>query len=174
MDGVVPAGFTFTGTGINITDVTGLTLANRQIAITIDSTTLHEGNTSKVTFALPNGITSATDIAITVNAYSAFSANAADFTLTPNTVILPKDMKEVIVILEAIADNTDEPDEQLKLVGTAAGFTVLHSNIISIPGSGAPPSPSLPLKQQMRQNLPHQEFSPSSCPAVLLRLQISP
>ncbi|SIN64085.1 Calx-beta domain-containing protein, partial [Chitinophaga niabensis] len=138
VDGVVPAGFTFAGASIDITDATGLTLANRQISITIDSTILHEGNTSKVTFALPGGITSATDIAINVSAYSGFSAGSADFTLTPNTVILPKDVNEVTVILEAIADNTDEPDEQLKLTGTATGFTVLHSNIMTIPGSGAP------------------------------------
>ncbi|MRG48621.1 T9SS type B sorting domain-containing protein [Chitinophaga sp. SYP-B3965] len=138
VDGVVPAGFTFAGTNIDITDVTGLTLANRQIQITIDSTILHEGNTSKVTFALQSGITSSTDIAITVNADGGFSAAAADFTLTPNTVILPKDMNTVTVILEAIADNTDEPDEQLKLTGTATGFTVLPGGTVNIPGSGAP------------------------------------
>ncbi|WP_158617951.1 Calx-beta domain-containing protein [Chitinophaga lutea] len=138
VDGTAPAGFTFEGTDIFINDATGQTATNREIRITPDSTVLHEGNTSKVTFALPAGITSSTDIAITVTPDAMGTAGAADYSLPVNPVILPKDQNKVTVILTAIQDNQTEPTEQLKLTGAAAGYTVIAANNMTIPGDPAP------------------------------------
>ncbi|MGN6511266.1 MAG: Calx-beta domain-containing protein, partial [Chitinophaga sp.] len=137
IDGVAPAGFSFPGADIQITDITGLDPANRLISITIDSTTLHEGNTSKVKLSLPAGITTATPIAINLAADPAFNAVNADFTITPAAVIA-KDDQEVTIDLTAIQDNTKESDETLRLAGIAAGFTVTPSAPLNIPGDPAP------------------------------------
>ncbi|AWO00380.1 hypothetical protein DLD77_00990 [Chitinophaga alhagiae] len=138
IDGTPPAGFTFEGTDIFITDATGLSAANRAISITIDSTLLHEGNTSNVALALPAGITSSTDIAITIQPDAASTAGLADYSLVPATIILPKDNNKVTVVLEALADGLQEPDEQLALTGTAAGYTIIPSGMLTIPGDPAP------------------------------------
>jgi gliding motility-associated-like protein len=138
VDGVAPAGFTFEGTDIYITDATGLNPANMQIRILPDSTILHEGSTSKVVFALPAGVTSATDIAINVTADGTLAAQQADYSLTPASIMLPKEQNTVTVILEALQDHLQEPTEQLRLTGTAVGYTVVPSHAITIPGDPAP------------------------------------
>lgn len=138
IDGTAPAGFTFEGTDIRITDATALNPANMEIRISLDSAVLHEGNTSKVIFALPANITSSTDITIQVTADATFSAGQADYSLTPATVVIPKDNNQVTVILEALQDNLSEAGEQLKLTGTATGYTIIPSNALNIPGEPAP------------------------------------
>lgn len=138
IDGTPPSGFTFAGTDILITDATGLYAANREIRITIDSTVLHEGNTSKVTFALPPGVTSSADIAITTSPDASSTAGAADFSLAPATILLPKENNKVTVTLQALEDGLQEPDEQLTLAGTATGYTIIPSGILTIPGDPAP------------------------------------
>ena len=138
VDGTAPAGFSFKGATIFINDATGLNPANREIRIVIDSTVLHEGSFCKVTFALPAGITTALPIPITVTADPAYSANNADYILIPANVVIPKDQNKVVVTLKAVQDNVPELDEQLRLIGTAAGFTVLPSNVVTIPGDPIP------------------------------------
>ncbi|MBO9155174.1 Calx-beta domain-containing protein [Chitinophaga sp. GCM10012297] len=137
VDGAAPAGFSFTGADIQITDITGLDPANRQISISIDSTTLHEGNSSKVILSLPAGITTALPIAINLAADAAFNADNADFTLLPAAVIA-KDQQKVTINLTAVQDNLTEGDEVLRLTGIAAGFTVTSSAQVNIPGDPAP------------------------------------
>ncbi|RPD42300.1 Calx-beta domain-containing protein [Chitinophaga barathri] len=137
VDGGAPAGFTFSGADIQITDVTGLNPANRQITISIDSTTLHEGNTSKMVLSLPVGITTALPIAINLAADGAFNAVNADFTITP-AALIAKDQNKVTIDLTAIQDHLTEADEILRLTGIAAGFTVTPSAQVNIPGDPAP------------------------------------
>ncbi|MGX5817398.1 Calx-beta domain-containing protein [Chitinophaga lutea] len=136
VDGSVPAGFTLQGAVIRIADATGLVPANRRISISIDSTVLHEGNSSNVTFALPANITCSSDIAITVTADGSLSAGPADYTLP--AVVIPKDVNSVTIPLQALQDNVDEATEQLRLLGTATGFTVQQSGTLVIPGAAAP------------------------------------
>ncbi|WP_346319933.1 Calx-beta domain-containing protein [Chitinophaga sp. YIM B06452] len=131
------AGFTFSGANIQVTDLTGLNPANRQISITIDSTTLHEGNTSKVILSLPAGITTALPIAINLAADAAFSAVNADFAVAPAAVIA-KDQQKVTIILTAVQDNLTEANEILRLTGIATGFTLTPSAQVNIPGDPAP------------------------------------
>ncbi len=138
VDGMAPAGFTFEGADILINDATGQTPANREIRITPDAAVLAEGNTCVVMFALPAGITSATDIAITVTPDGTFTAGAMDYSLGANPVILPKEQNKITVVLTAAQDGLTEPTEQLKLTGTAAGYTVISAAGITIPGDPAP------------------------------------
>ncbi|MGN7724180.1 Calx-beta domain-containing protein, partial [Chitinophaga sp. 22620] len=131
------AGFTFSGANIRITDLTGLDPANRQISIAIDSTTLHEGSTSKVVLSLPAGITTALPIAINLAADAAFNAANADFSVAPAAVIA-KDQQKVTISLTAVQDNIIEANEILRLTGIATGFTVTPSAQVNIPGDPAP------------------------------------
>ncbi|QEH41186.1 Calx-beta domain-containing protein [Chitinophaga sp. XS-30] len=138
VDGTVPAGFTFAGTTININDATGANPANRQITITIDATVLHEGASGKVTFALPSGITTATAIPLTVTADAAYSAVAADYTLTPANIEIAAGGNQTEVVLLAVQDNTPEATEELHLAATATGFTIIPGQPVTIPGDAAP------------------------------------
>ncbi|WP_164714321.1 Calx-beta domain-containing protein [Chitinophaga rhizosphaerae] len=133
-----PAGFSFEEGVIEIADGTGLIPANRLITITIDSTTLHEGNTAKVKFSLPAGITTALPITITVGANAAQTATAADFSISPLPVAIGAGQQDVTVQLTAVQDMIAEVAEVLQITAAATGFTFAPASTITIPGEPAP------------------------------------
>lgn len=136
--GNAPAGFTFDGGIVEITDGTGLIAANRHITITIDSTTLHEGNFTNVRFSLPAGISTASPITIMVGASAAQSATAADFSISPTPVTIGAGQQSVTVQLTAVPDMIAEVSEVLQITATATGFTFAPAATITIPGEPAP------------------------------------
>lgn len=136
--GIAPAGFSFSGGAIEITDGTGLIAANRHITITIDSTVLHEGSSSNVRFSLPAGITTALPITVTVGASSAQTATAADFSVAPMPVTIGAGQQSVTVQLTAVDDMISEVAEVLQITGAATGFTFSAASAITIPGEPAP------------------------------------
>ncbi|WP_146867391.1 Calx-beta domain-containing protein, partial [Chitinophaga cymbidii] len=131
VDGSAPAGLSFAGAVIHIDDATGLNPANREITVTIDSTILHEGSTSKMIFALPAGITTATAIPITVTP-------GADYAITSAAIVIAAGENKAEVILEAVQDNIEEATEVINLTATATGFTILPAPAVTIPGDAAP------------------------------------
>lgn len=136
--GTPPAGFTLDGTVITIKDATSMVTANRIITITVDSTTLHEGNSSKITFALPTGVVTEQAITIAVMADGSLTAGSTDYKLVPATVVISPMENKTEIMLEVLHDNLAEATEQLRLSAMLSGYIVQPSGIIEIPGEPVP------------------------------------
>ncbi len=124
-------------TTVTIDDATSLVPANQHIQLTIDATSLQEGNSAQVTVQLPAGITADHPIVINLAAGVATTASAADYSGLPATITINAGDNEVSFTITAIQDNTEEDDETLVIEGTSAGFTINSASIL-IPGDDVP------------------------------------
>ena len=129
------AGIAADSLSVTIDDLTGKDPANRQLRVAIDSTTLHEGNSSGVTigFVKP-GITSASNVTLTITPDATFTGAAADFSGLPASVTIPAGTNQLTRTIQIVSDNLAEGTEILKLNTTAtAGYTVVAPANITIP-----------------------------------------
>jgi gliding motility-associated-like protein len=129
------AGITADSLNVTIDDVTSKDPANMQLRVVIDSTTLHEGNSSNVTigFVRPN-ITAAANVTVNITPDAAFTGAAADYTGLPASVIIPAGTNQLTRTMQMTSDNLAEGTEILKLNTTGpAGYTVVSPANITIP-----------------------------------------
>lgn len=120
---------------VTIEDLTSKDPANLQLRVVVDSTTLHEGNSSRVTigFVRP-AITSAENVTINITPAPAFTGSAADFSGVTAQVVLPAGTNQLQRTMLMINDNLAEGTEILKLNTTVtAGYTVTPPANITIP-----------------------------------------
>ncbi|TWI88555.1 Calx-beta domain-containing protein [Chitinophaga japonensis] len=129
------AGVTADSMDVQIQDVTGQDPANRQLMVTIDSTTLHEGSDARVTIGfVKTTITSSQHITVNITPDAAFTGAAADYSGLPAQVQLPAGSNRVQLTLHMVDDNLAEGTEQLKLNTTVTtGYTVLPPATVTIP-----------------------------------------
>lgn len=129
------AGITADSLNVTIDDLTGKDPANRQLRVAIDSTTLHEGNSSGVIIGFVKaGITSASNITLTITPDATFTGAAADFTGLPASVTIPAGTNQLTRTIQMVSDNLAEGTEILKLNATViAGYTVVAPANITIP-----------------------------------------
>jgi len=128
-------GLTVDSLDVFIDDVTSKDPSNLKLRVVVDSTTLHEGNNSKVTVGFVKAaITASTNISIGIAPDASFSAGAADYTGVPASVVLPAGTNQMQLTLNMVADNMVEGTEQLQLKATVpAPYTVTSPAVITIP-----------------------------------------
>jgi gliding motility-associated-like protein len=129
------AGITADSLSVTIDDLTGKDPANRQLRVSIDSTTLREGNSSRVIIGFARaGIIAATNLTVTITPDATFTGAAADFTGLPASVTIPAGTNQLTRTMQVVSDNLAEGTEILKLNTTVtAGYTVVSPANITIP-----------------------------------------
>ncbi|WP_211324793.1 Calx-beta domain-containing protein [Chitinophaga skermanii] len=127
-------GFVINGASITIKDATGTIPSNKVITVTIDSSSIHEGSTTMVTYSLPPGITAATAITIQLRIDPASTTDAMDIAGLPVSFVIAPGESQAQFEIEINRDGERESNETLILSGVAAGYTVQKSNVMTIIG----------------------------------------
>ncbi len=156
------AGITADSLSVTIDDLTGKDPANRQLSVAIDSTTLHEGNSSRSAYRVRKSeYTSASNITLTITPDATFTGAAADFTGLPASVTIPAGTNQLTRTIQMVSDNLVEGTEILKLNTTATtGYTVVAPANITIPEA---PLQITAVKQEMPENLLPMVALTSAC-----------
>ena len=95
-----------------------------QLQMIIDSSSIHKGNTTKVTIGFANSsVTSASDIIITVVADESSTADTTNYTGLPRFVTLPKDSNYVTLFLNIPNNYKIEGPTVLQFNDSATGYT---------------------------------------------------
>ncbi|WP_158538640.1 Calx-beta domain-containing protein, partial [Chitinophaga skermanii] len=114
-------GYTINGISFTITDKTSTVAANKVLTIASDSTSLFEGNSATVWVRLPENITTATAITVSLSrgASSDAALLASEYSF-PATVTIPANGNEISFTLTATGDdNLFERNERLEINATA-------------------------------------------------------
>lgn len=129
------AGITADSLNVTIADATSQDPANMQLRVSIDSTTLHEGNSARVIIGfVRTNITAAADVMVNIVPDAAFTGAAADYSGLPASVIIPAGTNQLTRTIQMVSDNLAEGTEILKLNTTGpAGYTVVPPANITIP-----------------------------------------
>ncbi|MBV7531291.1 Calx-beta domain-containing protein [Chitinophaga sp. sic0106] len=104
---------------VTIVDATSADPQNLRVKLALDSTSLMEGNSSKMTisFVTPN-IIAGEDLVVAIAPDATSTADAADYTGVPTQVIIPAGAPSATYTLTATADKIIEGTEQLLLKGS--------------------------------------------------------
>ncbi|WP_178372052.1 T9SS type B sorting domain-containing protein [Chitinophaga jiangningensis] len=104
---------------VTIVDATSADPLNLRVKLALDSTSLMEGNSSKLTlsFVTPN-IIAGEDLVVAIAPDAASTADAADYTGLPAQLIIPAGDPSATYTLTATADKIIEGTEQLLLKGS--------------------------------------------------------
>ncbi|MCK7556836.1 hypothetical protein MKQ70_18145 [Chitinophaga sedimenti] len=124
-------------TSVVIADATSLVPGNLHIQLSIDSSSLSEGNTSKVQVQLAPGITADYPIVISLSADASSTATGTDHSALPATIQINAGANSAEFDLTALADGEEEDDETLVMRATTAGFTINNASVL-IPGDNVP------------------------------------
>ncbi|WP_158563219.1 Calx-beta domain-containing protein [Chitinophaga silvatica] len=123
-----------------IDDATGLNPDNRKMEWRIDSSLIHEGSASAVTYGFVNSqITSDEDIVVNISLNNTTStADAADYTGVPAQMTLLAGEHNKTISLQIVDDNILEGDEQLQfnVQLVTAGYTITQPGMVLIPETG--------------------------------------
>lgn len=128
-------GITVDSLNVTIDDLTRRDPTNLQLRVMVDSTTLHEGNSSGmiIGFVKPS-ITSSTNVTVNFTPDPAYTGAAADYTGLTASVVLPAGSNQVTRTMNMVNDNLVEGTEILKLNTTVtAGYTIIAPANITIP-----------------------------------------
>ncbi|ATL47920.1 hypothetical protein COR50_12490 [Chitinophaga caeni] len=131
-------GFTFNQAIIQIKDATANNSGNKNISVHVDSSKIHEGSSTKVTYSLAPGITSVNPIVIKVLVDGTSTVDAMDYNGIPLELTIPAGASEVTFDLNIQEDGLPEQDETIILGGQATGFTFSRSNTLTIVGDILP------------------------------------
>ncbi|MEZ2442585.1 Calx-beta domain-containing protein [Chitinophaga sp. RCC_12] len=116
---------------INITD--GTDPAQKKLTLTAVTSPLAEGSSTAFTVSLPAGYAAAKDVTITLAANpTGTDAAAADYTALQTSIVFPKNSNTFTTaapVIKAVADEVIEKDKQLKIKGTATGYTITDAAI---------------------------------------------
>ena len=124
------------------------------VTLSVTPDEVQEGDSSPVTVtAMLNGSARAgvTEITITVSAGTA--AAASDFTaVAPFTLTIPADEKNATATftLDTVDDDTDEPDETVRVSGRTSGLTVAPSGGVTVTIENDDPDPVVTLELDPR------------------------
>ncbi|MCW3463759.1 Calx-beta domain-containing protein [Chitinophaga nivalis] len=123
-----------------IDDVTSLNPDNLKMEMRIDSSVVHEGSKTAVTFGFVNDqITSAENIKIAIATQAGITnTDAADYSGLPDEVTLAAGNHDKTVQLHITADNVLEGDEQVQFTAKllTAGYTIKQPGLLLIPETG--------------------------------------
>ncbi|MEX6689823.1 Calx-beta domain-containing protein [Danxiaibacter flavus] len=124
-EGSLPAGYTYGNnvSTVTIRDKTG-TAANMQISITPATINVDEGASTTISIGLPSGITSTSDIPVSIG-ISGTAGSVVDYDALPATVTIPAGSNYITFPVNAMTDNIIEADETVVITeGTLpAGYT---------------------------------------------------
>ncbi|SEW34585.1 Calx-beta domain-containing protein [Chitinophaga arvensicola] len=116
---------------INVADGTDPT--KKQFTLSAVTTPLAEGSNTKFTVSLPVNYSTAKDVVITLATNSTgTTALAADYNTLQTSITFPKGATTFTTATDVIAATTDEvieKDKQLKIKGTATGYTITDASI---------------------------------------------
>ncbi|WP_209863786.1 Calx-beta domain-containing protein [Chitinophaga sp. OAE865] len=116
---------------INITD--GTDPAQKKLVLTAVTPTLTEGSSTAFTVSLPAGYSAARDVSIALSTNpTGTDAAAGDYQALQGSIIFPKNSNTyttTAAVIKATADDVIEKDKQLKIRGTAAGYTITDASI---------------------------------------------
>ncbi|WP_185937071.1 Calx-beta domain-containing protein [Chitinophaga polysaccharea] len=111
---------------INITD--GTDPAQKKLVLTAVTPTLTEGSSTAFTVSLPAGHSAARDVSIALSTNpTGTDAATGDYQALQGSIIFPKNSNTyttTAAVIKATADDVIEKDKQLKIRGTAAGYTI--------------------------------------------------
>ncbi|WP_146817893.1 Calx-beta domain-containing protein, partial [Chitinophaga terrae (ex Kim and Jung 2007)] len=124
---------------VTLDDVTGLNPDNRKMEWRIDSSLIHEGSSSNVTYGFVNSqITSDENITVNISRNASSTAEDADYAgiSTPMTLKAGEHNKTVSLAIKD--DNVLEGDEQLQFNVQLAtpGYTITQPGLVLIPETG--------------------------------------
>ena len=115
------------------------------IALSVDPLTVPEGGTAAVTLAITNGVTFATDQPFPLTFGG--SAQAADYTVASNPMMLPAGARQATTTLTIADDAEEEADESLSVSFSHAGAGTVrnpHTATLTIPANDTPdPVPAI-------------------------------
>ncbi len=116
---------------INITD--GTDPAQKKLTLTAVTSPLAEGSSTAFTVSLPAGYAAAKDVTIALATNpTGTDAAAADYTALQTSIVFPKNSNTFTTaapVIKAVADEVIENDKQLKIKGTATGYTITDAAI---------------------------------------------
>ena len=115
------------------------------IALSVDPLTVPEGGTAAVTLAITNGVTFATDQPFPLTFGG--SAQAADYTVASNPIILPAGARQATTTMTIVDDAEEEADELLSVSFSHVGAGTVgdpDTATLTIPANDAPdPVPAI-------------------------------
>ena len=133
--GTLPDGVnagTPTTTTVTITDRT----PSAVFTLTLNPSTVVEGNTADVTVAITNGVTFATAQPLTLT-FSGSAAQGTDYTVTPTPLTLLAEQPSATTTLRVLDDSDTENAETI-VVAVAHGGTQVATQTATIPASDQP------------------------------------